>query len=58
MVYDKQKKEGKDKDQEEEKLKIMICKMILKYKIIFKKEFDSLLILKVIILLKGKYLYF
>lgn len=58
MAYDEQKKEGKDKDQEEETLKTMICKMIPKYKIISKKEFDSLLILKVITPLKGKHLHF
>lgn len=58
VAYDEQKKEGKDNDQKEEKLKTLICKMIPKYKIISKKEFDSLLILKVITPLKGKHLHF
>lgn len=38
VAYDEQKIEGKDKDQEEEKLKTLICKMIPKYKIISKKK--------------------
>lgn len=38
VAYDEQKKEGKDKDQEEEKLKTFIGKMIPKYKIINIKE--------------------
>lgn len=58
MAYDEQKKEGKDRDQEEEKVQTLICKMIPKYKIISKKEFDSLLILKVLTPLKGKHLHF